>query len=508
MLVTRIIVAASVVVAGGLTGLAADSAVELSRYLPGESNAVSVVRVAEILNSPRAKAENWAETASERFLTGASRIPPWVDTLVIGALVRPELYQQVWSTAVLEMPKNTTMESIARSEESRVSRLGKLRSVRSRRNSILVEFRPRLLGVRSPGVRQEAARWAESAAEGTSGTLSDFLQKAVARPAHIIQAIDLNDASDLHGIRDYLEGSGLMPEDAVERVDLPPLLRSLRGVGLFVSIDELTTATVVMEFGEDTGKLGQSVAAVFRHVVDDMQMSLDELETATVTAQDKTVTLEMALSDESLRRVISLISSPHPAYQSNETARNADDSASPTPPTPQPGRVSADLSASKRYYGSVIKVIDDIDRINRSSRSSRSATWLDNFARRIDHLSTAGVERELLGFGRRVSERIRALAASLRGQIIQVNAEQQTLVYDVDYTPGWAAASYWGAVGYGESSYRISSNLQEVRERQAAAVTAGSQQRIAIWNLITSDRAEVEMRMRDLHGDEFFRTRP
>lgn len=506
MLATRVIVAASIVIAGGLAGHAADSATELSRHLPGESNTVSVVRVAEILNSPRAKADNWAELASEKFLAGASIIPPWVDTLVIGALVRPELHQQVWSTAVLEMPKNTTMESIARSEESRVSRLGELRSVRSRRNSILVEIRPRLLGVRSPGVRQEAARWAASAAEGTSGSLSTFLQKAVARPAHIIQAIDLNNAADIHGIRDYLEGSGLMPEDAVERVELPPLLTSLQGVGLFVSVDESTTATVVMEFGKDTRKLGQSVAAVFRHVVDDMHMSLDELETATVMAQGQTVTLEMELSDESLRQVISLISSPHPAHQANETARNTDEAASPAPPAP--GRVSADLPASQRYYRSVIKVIDDIDRINRSSKSSRSATWLDNFARRIDHLPTVGVERQLLEFGSRVSERIRALAASLRGQSVQVNAEQQTLVYDVDYTPGWAAASYWGAVGYGESSYKISSNLQEVRERQAAAVTAGSQQRIAIWNLITSDRAEVEKQMRDLHGDEFFRTRP
>tara|TARA_R110002072_G_scaffold303099_1_gene493532 strand:- start:277678 stop:277926 length:249 start_codon:yes stop_codon:yes gene_type:complete len=73
----------------------------LGRYLPGEANAVSVVRVAEILNSPRAKVEGWAETANDRFLTGASRIPPWIDTLVIGSLVRPELHQQVWPTGAL-----------------------------------------------------------------------------------------------------------------------------------------------------------------------------------------------------------------------------------------------------------------------------------------------------------------------------------------------------------------------------------------------------------------------
>ena len=490
-----------------LTVHAADSAIELSRYLPGESNAVSVVRVAQILNSPRAKAEGWAETANEKFLTGASKIPPWIDTLVIGSLVRPELHEQVWSTGVLELPKNTTMESIARSEESRVDRLGGLRSVRSRRDSILVEFRPRLLGVRSPGVRQEAARWARSAADGTTEKLPEFLQSAIANTAHIVQAIDLNEAADIRGVRDYLEGSGLMPTDALVRVDLPQLLTSLRGVAFFVRIDEATTANVMIEFGEDASQLGEPVAAVFRHFVDDMQMSIDEFDAATVTAKGKTVTLSMELSDESLRRVISLISTPHPAHQANETLSEA---ASPLPPAPRVGDVSVtvDSSVSRRYFRAVSQTIDDLGRANAKAKDyARTATWHDNFARRIDELPTAGDDAELIEFGRRISGRFGALAASLRGQGVQVNTEQQTLVYDVDYRPGWAAASYWGVVGYGESSVKVSSNLQQVRERQAAAVAQGSQQRISIWNLITSDRSNVERLMRDKYGDEFSQLR-
>ena len=496
-----------ILLAIGVTCQAASSASELARYLPGEANAVSVVRVAEILNSQRAKAEGWAETANERFLTGASRIPPWVDTLVIGSLVRPELHQQVWSTGVLELPEKTTMESIARTEASRVDRLGELRSVRSRRDSILIEFRPRLLGVRSPGVRQEAARWAKSAADGTTKELPELLQNAITNTAHIVQAIDLNEAADIRGIRDYLEGSGLMPSDAVERVELPQLLTSLRGLAFFVTIEESTTAKVVIEFGEDARQLGEPVAAVFRHFVDDMQMSIDEFDTATIAAQGKTVTLSMELSDESLRRVISLISTPHPAHQANETASTV---APPVPPEPhvKSSRVTLDEAASRRYFKAVSQAIDDLARANNKANDyARTATWHDNFARRIDELSTGGVEPELIEFGRRTSERFRALAASLRGQAVQVNADQQTRVYDVDYRPGWAAVSYWGAVGYGESSVKVSSNLQQVRERQAAAVKQGSQQRIAIWNLNTSDRTAVERVMREKHGDGFFQQR-
>jgi len=34
---------------------------------------------------------------------------------------------------------------------------------------------------------------------------------------------------------------------------------------------------------------------------------------------------------------------------------------------------------------------------------------------------------------------------------------------------------------------KVTSNPQQVRERQAAAVTKGAQQRIQIWNFITND---------------------
>ena len=487
----------------GAVACAADSAVELSRLLPSEANMVSVVRVARILDSERAKAENWAEAANEKFLAGDSRIPPWVNTLVIGSLVRPGLHQQVWSAGLLDLPPVVTLERIARREESRVEKLSGLRSVRGQRDAFLIEIKPHTLGVRTPAVRQEAARWARSAADGETGNLTEYLQAAINQQADIIHAVDLTDTSDVRGVQHYLEDHGLVPGDVVARVNLPQLLSTLRGASFFVTIEESTSAKVVLHFGEDASKSAKDVANVFRHVVEDMHMSLDEFESAEVTAQSKTVTLSMNLSDESLIRVLSLITSP-------SLPQEANDESIPTEPTLQNERISRvenELAASQRYYRSVTQVIDDIDRINNANKPSRSATWLDNFARRIDYLPTAGVERELLGFGQRVSERIRGLAASLRGQGVQVNAEQETLVYDVDYTPGWAATSYWGVVGYGEPSVKVSSNLQEVRERQAAAVTKGSQQRIQIWNLITSDRAEIEKRMRDQHGDDFFKTR-
>ncbi len=402
------------------------------------------------------------------------------------------------------MPSSVTMERLARREESRVIRLAGSRAVQARRDAMLIELQPRILGIRSPAVRQETAHWSRQVAENSTGSLSPVLQQAVQNPAHIVLGIDLRDMVDAQRMRLYLNQSGLMPEDAMARVELPQLLTTLRGVYVLISITDTTSASVVIEFGADVGQVGDSVAAVFRQLMKDLQMSIDEFDTSTVTSQGNSVRLSMMLSDESLRRAVSLITAPSPEARANDVLIPSE----PLPPESAPPRVTIELNASKRYFRAVSQAIDDLARVNRkASEYSRTAIWHDNFARRIEQLSTAGVEPVLLEFGGRVSERFHALAASLRGQAVQINAQQKTLVYNVDYRPGWVARHLWGAVGYRAPSVKVTSNLKEVRERQAAAVVAGTQERLEIWKLINSDRRDVRQKMQARYGDVFFQRR-
>jgi len=500
MTALRILLSLAVLAAFSVPVIAAESAVELSRHLPTDANAVAVVRVAELLQTERAKSEGWAKTAQYEFLTGASRIPPWVDTLVGASLVRPELQQEVWSTAVLQLPDTVTLDRLAWYEQSRVEELSGVRALQARGQAWMIEIQPGLLGVRSPAMRQEAARWAQLATNGMTGELTDFLQQAIRNPAHVVLAMDLQDMADQQRIRNFLEQSSLLPSDPIERLNLLRLLGNQRGVSLSVTISDTTRAQAVMHFAEDPTGLESPLAAVFRQHVRDHQIWLDEFDDAQVQTVGNNVQLSMELSDESLRRVVSLITSPTPSPPTADLASSVDDTIRP--------RVTVEENASKIYFRSVSQTIDDLARVGRRATDyQRTATWHDNFARRIEQLRTQGVDPTLQEFGLRVADRFRALGASLRGQGVQINAEQQTLVYDVDYRPGWVAGNWWGAVGYGEPSVKVNSNLKEVRERQAAAVKKGSQQRAAIWKLITDDRSDIEMRMREKYGDDFFRRR-
>lgn len=484
--------------------LAGDEAIELARMLPPTANVISILRVGKLLKTRHAVTNDWANSSEHRFLSGGSSLPPWVDTLVVGALVRPAVPEEVWSAGVLRVPSSVTMERIARHEESRVERIGTIRAVNANRNAWMLELSKGTLGVWSPAIRQEAFRWARAVESGIERELSPYLRRAASDKSDIVIAMDLQDIAGETRIREFLTESGLLPDDPVARVELPRLLSGLQGVSFLVSVDEEIHGTVMIDFNDQAAGLTPHAARVFRQLVSDHHMHLDEFDTATIGESGRSVSLKMKLSDSSLRRVASLITTPAPPHRSNDSSVPAE----PPPSTEPLPRVEIELTASKRYFRSVSQAIDDLSRVSRKGTDySKTATWHENFARKIEHLSTSGVERDLIAFGRRTSERFRALAASLRGQGVQVNAEQQTLVYDYDYRPGWAAANWWGAVGYGEPSVKVSSNLQQVRERQAAAVVKGSQQRSQIWKLIEKDRSDVESRMRATYGDDFFRRR-
>src|SRR5262245_470997 len=81
---------------------AAENLDSLLPYLPPTSNTLAVVRVREILESPRAKQEGWREQ-SVKFLAGADAVPVWVDALALGGHFYPGDTEN-WSASVLLCP--------------------------------------------------------------------------------------------------------------------------------------------------------------------------------------------------------------------------------------------------------------------------------------------------------------------------------------------------------------------------------------------------------------------
>jgi len=471
-----------------------DESQELTKRLPNDVNALAIVRVEQVMQTPRARQEEWAKSADQKFLSGAGGIPSWVRTLVVGFLVRPASHEEIWAAGVATVPPAMTMDRVAQREQEPLEKINGVTAVRSRRDSYVLGFSPGMIGMWRPAVRQEAGRWARALEARVTGPLSEYLNGASTLPGHIVMAIDLENTLDPVNTATHLAASPQLASSPQLQQQLLSVLMSLRGVSLSITIEDKTTASLRIDFQKDIGTLGPHLQRFFLSTLHELGAAIDDFDTGTYKTEGASLLLTSALSDENLRRVVSLITS---APATGGMVPSAGENVAGTPATP-----TAD--ASRRYFQQVDRYLNDLSKANRRATDySRTALWHENFAAKIDELPVAGVDPALVTYGSDVSSRLRALGRSLRGQQLDVNLQQKTLTYDYDYNPGWASVNVWGGVGYGSPSYKVTSNLQQVRERQAAAISAGAKQRDDVWSLLNDERVQILRQMQQKYGPDF-----
>lgn len=492
-----------------LTPAYGDPVGELLRYVPREANSIAVLRMQELVNSPRGRQEDWAEKHAAEYLNGAVTVPPWVGLLVRASHLRLGVPGGDWTVALVPLPREFNISQLAEREGTDVQEIGGHAAVfLPARNGYFVEMQDsqrqhRVLAGKMPATRQQVARWVNAFQSEQPGPLSAYLTGAAQEESpQIILAIDLHEMLDPVQIRYRLAGAEILQDRAQARTALTIDFQTLRGIRLAVHVRETAAAEIRMDFGRVIGEEGQYIKPLLVEFLSDAGAFLEELEEADVRVRGNSVTLQMPLSDESLRRILSLITTPPPPTDPvPETP--------PTTPAPEQPRTRVDMAASLRYFRAVNRNIDDLQRAyGRAKTYPRTAQWHENFARRIDGLPTQGVDAALVDYGEQVSSYFRALAASLRGTGVKVDALDRSVVYEVHQRPvyrsgiEWWWGPAWSTTGPAVET-RVKSNLQEVRAQQAEIVAAASNEREQIWELINTSRDETRRAMVMKYGEDF-----
>lgn len=466
----------------------------LIKLVPHAANTVGVIRINEILESPLARSEQWIDRRDELF-GGATQVPPWADVVVLAGLVHPTVPEEAWTVAFLPMSDDIDMKTIAWHEGSPVQELAGFSSVRSRRGAYLVQVAPNVLAVRTPGARQQTARWLRTVAAGTVST-PEYLSQAAASANQILLALDMADALDPTLMSQRLDELSELKGQHTRHDQLLKTIVGLRGVRFLANIDEAINSRVILDFADELSKAdAPHLQTLFLTVLNDLQAEVEELNQAAITVDGRSLVLSTELSPTSLRRVMSLLISPAPTETAS--SQNVSDRTARS-------RVEPTEEQTARYFAAVTGIVDDLQRVNRKAKDYlRTATWHDNFAKRIDQLSIAGVEARVVDFGAEMASRLRALAASLRGVAVEVDTQRRSITYDTQIQSGWAAWNVWGGYGYRPGTWKVSSNLQEIRERIAAAVADGAKEREQIWGFITDKRQALTRDLIDKYGPNF-----
>ena len=490
---------ASLLLLGGTPLVAAEqSAGDLLKLVPDTVNAVVVVRVKDLTNTPRGQRENWAKKHETEFLAGSLHIPPTVDTLVRGVSFHLEDAGSPLVFSVASWQRMSSIADLAKREGTEVEWIGPVPTARTSRGALVAEILPGVTGLIRPGFRQEMARWiARCERKDNPVPAAYFTETIKDESSQILMGFDTRDMFGPKLVRARLARMQSLAGIAAHLETLSKLIEQLRGVRLQIRVEEKTAARLSLDFGADVPKgVGEYFRPLLAEFFGDAGAFIEELETAKVEVGAQSVTLVMDLSDSSLRRVLSLLISPSPSSSEAETT--------PMPPTPDtavrpvPGTPGPNAAANQNYFTAVYQSLADLEAMNRKAKDyAKTATWHDNYSRKIDQLPMRNVDQELLDYGADVASKLRSLAASLRGVPLQMNRLQNSITYDVKYDPGWVAGSWWGGAGYRPSTYNVQTNAGQIRAEQAAAVAQGAEQREEIWKMLADQTAGIRRRMLD-----------
>lgn len=472
----------------------ADDLAELLKRVPGDMNTVAVVNVREINKTPRAVKEKWRDNHETEYLAGAISVPPWVTTVVVGAELQPGALARGRSLALVPVENALDSRAIARQENGVVESADDLTLVLSPKRGYFGFPAPGIIGLSSTMPRQDFARWARSAHKPDRPAVSEFLQEAVNanKAAHIIIAVDLRDMFDPVSARVALQQSGAVSGDAAV-TSLTAVLAGARGLVFTGQVGDTTRAQVRIDFSTPMADFLPAFRKLWPKALERAGLEVDEFKTAEPKADGKTVVLTADLSDNSLRRILSLVAAPGDAVPEDGTG------VIRTP------KEAAEVAASLRFYKAVNTALDDLraDGGAKGKDYVRSAAYFDNYAAKIEKFPQMNVDPVLVQYGASVAAKLRGMADSLRGVKVQLDT------YDNYKSTTWAGGGgayvtprgRVGVVVGGNSA--LSTNAEELSTRQAELVAKLEPERAKIWNVLQTDRSEVRKEMLEKYKIDF-----
>lgn len=485
--------------------------------LPQSTNALAIVRFETLLKTPQAAAEQWAQKP-ERL--GMETIPAWISWGIIGKEVDP-VRGQLWEIALVPLPAPLSVQDIADQQSISVQEIEGTPVARGvKRDNYYVQLPVEggaVLGSVTPPSFRLVSQWMSALKyRSNPPTFAPMLTSAAAKPAHVIMAIDLRNVFDPLQAERWVAQTWLETQSGTVPREVASFLGRVEGVSLTLMSTSTLQATLVVQSTEDIKLSGEWIAKIFQKVLSDRHLEIDEMSSLSFQVQGNTATAVFEMQTYSLRQLMSLWLSPHPNAPAQDGTSSAlaiapGGAASGTNSSQRPTASEEDLifAASQRYFHSVNQMLDDLARASRRATNYlQTATFHDRFAQKISDLPVANVSRELLEYGANIANYLRGLASSLRGMVVNVNAEERTITYQTHFDPGWASANPWGMVGGQMPTWQTTSNTQQVRERQAQFVQEGAAQREQIWGLIDRERARVRIEMTSQFGAEFVEDTP
>ena len=486
---------------------------DLSRYLPKDANAVVVVNAATMYDSPLGKRENWRQRFADASQSTPLMLPPSAEHCILAAKLDVESLERDWEAAIMRLSIDPSIAEVAQHRGGRVDSIGGLPATWIPPNNCVVKFAARLFGLLSQADRQEAMRWVREATAASAEPLSPYLTQSISYAdsvgTQLILAVDLAGAFRTDAIRAAVARSEVLddlPEDQAAA-----LMVGLQGVKLGVVVTDKLTGKLQFDFADDAALFAPVAKPLMLSILANSGAMLDEFNQWTAETKGASISLHGELSATGLRRLLSLLTLN--AAEVENTDAHAP--PAPTPPSAAPAKAPkdpADLTkqASQRYFRGVSQYVEDIQRINRAGSLQQAAMWLENYARRIDALSTRNVDPELVKYGGYVAQTLRNVVDQAYGvaeKTAQASAGPSPSSYRIGYLPtsrtiNWGGYRMREYAPFGYADFDAQAD-NDARQRTQDEIYQSVQQAQQALAQLVADHEQVRQKLTERYGVQF-----
>jgi hypothetical protein len=472
---------------------------DLSQFLnaiPASTNAITVIRMNSIMQSPLAAREGWAQEREAKYQEGETLLPHTSEVVLVATKLTPGDLADSPTIGFLPLNRPVTNRELTERERGEIQPIGGEFVVLSSRNAYFLARR-NYLAVVSPANRQEMAEWVRFARKNSEPAFSPYLQEILKEQgeAQLLVAIDPQDILDPRLLKSAISESKVLSRaNKADAAGLQNLLLKLKGCVWTVKFAEEISGTLRLDFDVEAGQEARLLKPFLAELLGDLGAEVDDFSEGRIDLVGKAALIHAKVTREGLRHVLSLVLPPIPRV----------DTSRPIPERPQPRprpvktQEEREALAALEYFRNVNRLLDELQRRSKNVADyEHTAVWHETYARRISQMSAENVDPELIAYGARVANELRALADSLRGVAVEVASLEQGISWTHVPSPGW---SWWWPYG---RNFQFDTNLHEIRMLQAQKVAKGAGDRLRIWNLLRDDRQAVARKMTERHKLDF-----
>ncbi len=463
------------------------------KFLPADVNSLSIVRVDQIMQTPRAIKDDWRGKHEAEFLAGSARLPPWVSLLVRGAQLRSGGAGPAMVTSIVPEPEAISFDKLFSKEKVTFDTVAGVRALRSKRG-YLAEIAPGVLGFMAPPDRHSLGAWIRTIGGDSHIRLPKYLAGvAETYKPQILFAVDLEDLLEPAAMADRVASSAALVGKTAEQAAVKGLLAKLKGIRVGVDVDRQIHAAIALDFDGATVPEASYLKPLLSELLDDAGAHLDDLDTATVKIQSTSVEIAGPISDETLRRLMTFIITPV-ALQKEEYLPTE---SSKLPPPPQ-------ADATQKYFSLVNSTVHNLQILNHRAKDYyKTAQWHENYANKIAGFPTLDVDPDVVKYAQYIVSGLRALAASLRGAGLELTKLDNQVAYQWHVNDFYGPAGTFTAYGYNPAPWEVSSNLQQIRNAQDDAAEKNSDDREKVWTSMGNERDSIRGRMEAKYNTKF-----